>query len=527
MNRRLVLKMLAASSLSDFTLSAAARAKDRILELDCTDLLARIRDGSLRAEEVCARFLQQYERLRSLNVATWINPSEVLSRARNVDIARAKGARLSALAGLPILVKDNIDTVGFPTSAGTASLEQHFPSRNAPVVEQLLQHGAIVMGKANMHELALGATSSNPTFGSVRNPYDFALISGGSSGGSAAAVAARIVPAALGTDTTGSVRIPAAFCGIVGFRPSVYPRKLYSQQGVVPALLDLDTVGPMGRSVADVALLHATILGQLRVHPRSLDKVRIGVPKLPYWDDLDLEVERVAQSALARLRDRGAVLVEIDLREINNTAWQLCSRFFSTIRANLEKFLRDQVPSMSLSELTKRIASRDVRVGLEQAVASPAPDLPEARGAERDAICAAYTAIFRKHGIHAIVFPTEVLPPPRIRASGDNLNDQIEFNGREVSESLILLHNTMLAAVLGAPALSLPAGLTRGGLPVGLEFDGLPGNDSALLALGLAAEAVVGCVPAPRSCTDLPPMLSGGPGRAGQPRRSQTARLTL
>lgn len=501
MNRRRVLKMLAASSLSNP--ASATGVEDQILELDCTDLLARMRDGSVRAEQVCARFLAQYERHRALNPITWIDPSSVLARARQVDRARAQGARLPALAGLPILVKDNIDTVGHPTSAGTAALKQNFPLRDAPVVERLVRHGAIVLGKANMHELALGPTSSNPTFGFVRNPYQPDLVPGGSSGGCAAAIAARIVPAALGTDTGGSVRIPAAFCGIVGFRPSTYPRKLYSQQGVVPVVCDLDTIGPMGRCVADVALLHRSIVDRRPAPLRSVEELRIGVPKRAYWDDLDPEVERVARAALARLRDRGATLVEIDLREIKDAASELSSTLSSVAIMDLENFLRKQVPSVSLRDLTQRIASRDVRAIVEKLHSAAkhsgtgtSPELLNARGVKREAICVAYRAAFRLHDIQAVVFPTEVLLPPPIRSTGDDPNQTIEFNGRQES-LLTLFRNTAPAAALGAPALSLPAGLTRDGLPVGLELDGLPADDDRLLALGTAVEAAIGRVPAP------------------------------
>jgi mandelamide amidase len=298
------------------------------------------------------------------------------------------------------------------------------------------------------------------------------------------------------------VRIPAAFCGTVGFRPSIYPHKLYSQQGVVPFTLDLDTIGPMGRSVADVAMLHATIVDQLLVRPRSLEEVRIGVPRLAYWDDLDPEVERVAQAALTRLRDQGAVLVEIDLRGVKDAACKIGFTLQSRMLADLDNFLRSEVPSVSLRDLAEQIAERvggsDFRAAIEKGGwATPDPGLVNARGAGRDAIRATYRAVFRQHGIQAVVFPTVVLPPPPIRAAVDDTNETIEFNGRMVSEVLTIVRNTQPTAALGAPALSLPAGLTSKGLPVGLEFDGLPGDDSALLALGMAAEAAIGRVPAP------------------------------
>jgi indoleacetamide hydrolase len=495
MNHRPVRKNATATAWSDVAISGSA--EDRVLEMDCTDLIACIRAGSLRAELVCERFLLQYERQRSLNVITWVDHSEVLARARDVDRARDEGAQLPALAGLPILIKDNIDTVGWPTSAGTAFLK-HFPDRNAPVVERLLKQGAIVMGKANMHELSFGATSSNPTFGFVRNPYNPDLIPGGSSGGSAAAIAARIVPAALGTDTIGSVRIPAAFCGTVGFRPSTYPRQLYSQQGVVPVLLDLDTIGLIGRSVADVAMLHAAIVGQPPIRTPSLAKARIGVPIHPYWSDLDPQVKCVAEAALERLRDQGAVAVEIDLRELNESVWDIVSALGSTGIADMASFLGARVPSVSLRDLTDGIASRDVCAGVKEKMATrPCSGLLDVRGTGRDALCAAYRAVIQQHGIQAVVFPTEVLPPPPIRPAGDDPDEMIELNGRLVPKLETLVRNTLLAAVLGTPALSLPAGLTRSGLPVALEFDGLPEHDSALLALGRAAEAAIGRISPP------------------------------
>jgi mandelamide amidase len=358
--------------------------------------------------------------------------------------------------------------------------------RNAFVVERLLQHGAIVMGKANMDELASGVTSDNPIFGFVRNPYNTDVIPGGSSGGSAAAIAARIVPAALGTDTAGSIRIPAAFCGTVGFRPSTYPQQLYSRQGVVPLVCDLDTIGPMARSVADVALLHSIIVGQPPMRPRSLEAVRIGIPRLAYWDELDPEVERVAQAALTCLRRHGAVLVEVDLSEVKAAAWRMVSTLGSGWRADVENFLSTQIPSVSLRALLEQIKGWDPHADIEEVI--PELELLTAPNVRRNAIRTAYRAAFLRHGIEAVVFPTAVLQPPPIRSL--SVDTRIEMGE-------IISRNTRPAAALGAPALSLPAGLTSSGLPVALELDGLPGNDDALLTLCRAAEVVIDPMPAP------------------------------
>jgi indoleacetamide hydrolase len=499
MNRRLLLKLLAATSLNPVARPASATSNYQILDLDCAKLVAHIREGTVCAEEVCAAYLKQHERRQSLNVITSIDPASVLSRAREIDRARASGKALPALAGLPILIKDNIDVVGLPTSAGTPALRKYFPRRSSPVVERLLLQGAVVLGKANMHELALGVSCTNPTFGPVRNPYNPQLIPGGSSGGSAAAVAARVAPAALGTDTGGSVRIPAALCGTVGFRPSTHPRQLYSQEGVVPFAADLDTIGPMGRCVEDVALLHATIVGNVPARAGSLEHARLGVPGPGYWEDLDPEVERVARAVLDRLRERGAELVQVDMSGIKDAAMKIAATLQSRMTSEVEQYLRTHVPSLSMQELIEHIGSADLRAALKSArtVTSEAR-LLHAKGPGRASVRAAYLEVFREHGIRAVVFPTVVLPAPPIGRAGNDLHEMIEFNGRTIAQVQTVVRNTIPTAVFGAPALTLPAGLTGEGLPVGVEFDGLPGDDTALLALGMAAESVIGRVAPPK-----------------------------
>ena len=184
---------------------------------------------------------------------------------------------MGALHGLPILIKANIATANVPTSAGTPALRDYRPASDAPVVARLFSAGAILLGKTNMHELAYGITSNNGAFGAVHNPYNPALIPGGSSGGNGAAIAARMCPAGLGTDTGGSVRIPAALCGIVGLRPTV---GRYSGAGIVPLSRTMDTAGPMARSVEDLVLLDSVITGQnAPVQPAALRGLRLGAAR--------------------------------------------------------------------------------------------------------------------------------------------------------------------------------------------------------------------------------------------------------
>ena len=483
-------------------------AADDLLELSAVEVVEQIRQGTLRAEALADRCLARARELESLNAVTWVDAARVRDEARAIDARRARGEPLGRLDGLPVIIKDNIDVAGTPNTAGSPALKDNIARQHAPVVQRLLDAGAILFARANMHELAGGATSSNPSYGPVRNPYDRTRVPGGSSGGTAAALAARIVPAGLGSDTAGSVRIPAALSGTAALRPTILPRKLYPDGGVVPLALDLDTVGPMARTVADVALLHAAITGE-RVTPlANLRNVRIGVPHRPYWEDLEPEVERVSRDALERLRAAGAVLVDIDTESYYPAATLLYRMLvLNGIKGDLRPYLASIGAQLRIEDVIARIASKDTRTLFETArdFDTPPTTLAEGRTTLRRQLAASYEAIFRNQRIAAIVFPTEPIVAPLIKAGGDLREDEIELNGRGVSKILTLVRNTHVTGALGVPGISLPAGLSRQRLPVGLEFDGLAGRDSELLALGIAVESVLGRLAAPPLTPALSP----------------------
>ena len=240
---------------------------DEQLALTATQAVSAIQSGRLKATDYVATLLARAAALSTLNALTVLNTEGALEAARRIDALSPDEKRRLPLVGPPVVVKDNINTAGLQTSAGTPALENFIPSTHAPSVKKLLDAGAILLGKANMHELALGITSTNLSThaGPVRNPYNPGMIPGGSSGGTAVAVAARIVPAGLGTDTGGSTRIPAALTGITGFRPSVSnggdQRRYHDTNAVVPISHTRDTVGPMARTVADIALLDGVVAG--------------------------------------------------------------------------------------------------------------------------------------------------------------------------------------------------------------------------------------------------------------------------
>ena len=252
-----------------------------------------IRAGEITAEKLADALLARAAANADLDAFITLEPDQVREAARK-PISNEHPARPSARCmACRWRLKDNLDTAELPTSGGTPGLAGHRPKRNAAIVETLLGAGAIALGKCNLHELAYGITNNNAAFGPARNPYAPDRIPGASSGGTGVAVAARLAPGGIGTDTGGSVRIPAALCGIVGFRPTT---GRWSQAGVVPISHTRDTPGPMTRSVADCALMDGVVTGgPTEVAPAQLKGLRIGVPRKHFWEDLDPELSRSAR----------------------------------------------------------------------------------------------------------------------------------------------------------------------------------------------------------------------------------------
>jgi Asp-tRNA(Asn)/Glu-tRNA(Gln) amidotransferase A subunit family amidase len=470
-------------------------ADAQLLDLTATDAAPLLRSGDLSAERYARALLSQCNRHRDLNAFIFFDEARVMDDAVAADKRRKSGGKLGPLHGIPVPIKDNIDTMNAPTTAGTPALRTHHPKANAPVAEALFSAGAILLGKTNMHELAWGITCNNASFGPVRNPYNSAHIPGGSSGGTGVALAARMSAAGLGTDTGGSVRIPAALCGIVGLRPTAgrYPGK-----GIVPVSHTRDTAGPMARSIQDLVLLDSVITADTKpIRAMALRGIRIGVPRGFFYDNLAPDLAPVVEAALAKLRDTGCVLVEADVLDVEKLAGASTApiSFYESL-PDLSQYLKQSGSELSVKDVVAQIASPDVKALYDEFIVGPkAPTLEAYQAAiekGRPALQAAYRDYFEDQNVVAIAFPTTPLPARPI-----GQDKEVELNGKKVSTLFTYIHNTRPMTTAGIPGLSLPIGFTASGLPVGLELDAPSGEDRSLLSLGLAAEQVFGKLRAP------------------------------
>jgi indoleacetamide hydrolase len=428
-------------------------------ELGVVEASVAIRRSEVTSEALASALLRRAQTLKSLNAFITLDSHRILSAARAADRKRATGGALGPLHGVPIAIKDNIDTADMPTTAGTPALRGNRPAANAPVVQALIDAGAIVFGKTGMHELAFGITCNNAAYGPIRNPFDPSRIPGGSSGGSGAAVGACLVPGAIGTDTGGSVRIPAAYCGVAGFRPTV---GRWPQAGVVPISSTRDTAGPLARSVADLTAIDRAVTGRGETTgAKPLTAVRLGVPRAFFWDDLDAETARICEAALDELRRAGATLVVADIPDVRtlDEAVGFPVALYE-VRRDLDRYLERAGLPLRFAGVVKEIASSDVRqiLGsqLDATTAISKQAYLEAMERSRPRLVAAVSSYFTDHNLDAIAFPTAPLPPPAI---GEN--ETVVLNGRAVPTFTTVVRNSGPGSNAGIPGVSLPVGLTR------------------------------------------------------------------
>jgi mandelamide amidase len=458
--------------------------------LGAVEAVRRMRAGELRAEDYAAALLERASSLAHLNAFITLDAEQVLEDARRADRERAAGRANGLLHGLPIPVKDSVHTSRLPTTQGTRALAAFRPREDAGVVRRLLDQGAIVMGKTNLMELSRGWTSNNLFFGAVLNPHDPARVPGGSSGGSAAAVAAGIAPLAVGEDTWGSIRVPAAWCGIAGLRPT---HGRYSNVGVMPLTRDrFDQVGPMARRVADLALFDACVADDdAPVVARPLTGARIGIP-LQLLEGLDAAVEAAVEEAWKKLEAAGAVLVRAALPEETLEAADIATRIIAGENvAAITEYLHAEGTGVSFEQL---LSTMGANIGVRYEAPPPTQaDLQEALR-RRQRLIEAVDRHYAEQRIEALAFPPLLAAAPPL---GDN--PEVPIRGTPVALREIVGRNTALGNVASLASLVLCAGLTAARMPVGIEFAGPRGSDRRLLALGVELERALGGAPEPRA----------------------------
>jgi Asp-tRNA(Asn)/Glu-tRNA(Gln) amidotransferase A subunit family amidase len=476
------------------TKSTADSTREPLTELSASDAVDAMRNGELKAEHYAKALLNRAKSLQGLNAFRTLKPDNVLEQARSADTLRARGSKLGLLHGLPIPVKDSVNTRALATSNGTRALRDFMPGQDAAVVQRLLQQGAIVMGKTNLQELSYGWTSSNDTFGAVRSPYNQGHIPGGSSGGSAAAVAARIAPLAVAEDTLGSIRIPASCCGIAGLRPT-FGR--YPDDGIMPLTQNkFDQVGPLARSVADLILFDAAVVGgRPTAEPKKLSGVRIGVDPDYFLAGLHPEVERVTEEALRKLKAAGATIVETPIPEAVRLASEIAFTIitYETI-SSISGFLEAGKTGLTFEEMFAQVSEsmQGVFKSLALAPNRPSDEAYQDALKKRQYLKEALATYFSDKGIAVLAFPALMTPPPKI-----GQESEVEILGANVPLSVALVRNIAVGTCASMASLVLPAGVTPDGLPIGIEFDALPGGDRDLLSLGVTLERVLGPIPRP------------------------------
>jgi aspartyl-tRNA(Asn)/glutamyl-tRNA(Gln) amidotransferase subunit A len=436
---------------------------------DASELLRRKSASPVDLTEACLKRIDKYNSV--LNAFITVSSEQAMAAAREAAAEQKRGRWRGPLHGIPIALKDNIDTKGIRTTAASELFKDRVPSEDAEVVRRLKDAGAVILGKVNLHEFAYGGTSDVTYFGAVHNPWALDHISGGSSGGSAAAVAAELCFGALGTDTAGSVRIPASYCGVVGFKPT-YGR--VSLRGVIPLSWTLDHCGPICKTVEDAALMLQAIAGYDQLDPATVDvpvpdyarglkvktsKLRLGVPRSPFFENLDGEVAKAVEAAIGVLRKMGNDVTETSLPPTFPLLLPITGPEAYAYHAKLLAESPDRYQQFTRERIIQFAA--DIK----------AP-------AYADAL--RQTNLLRRE-IKKVFSTVDLLITPTMPKPAETLANSKSFDP-------IGLQNTSPFDIFGLPTISVPCGFTNFGLPIGLQISGAPFAESTVLSLANAYE---------------------------------------
>lgn len=436
--------------------------------------------GELSPLSLVQAHLERIERLDGqLNSFITLLADSALERARNLEQALKAGAKPGPLYGIPLAVKDLYETRGVCTTSGSKFFADYIPEADAAVVQKLEQAGAIMLGKLNMHEIALGVTNVNPHYGDARNPWDVQRVSGGSSGGSAVALAARLCMGSLGSDTGGSIRIPSSLCGVVGLKPT---HGRVSLRGVMPLSWNLDHAGPMARHVEDVAILLQVIAGYDPEDPYSVNVPvddyllhlrdgirgwRVALAEDEFFNRVDAEVAHLVRQAAQVFADLGAQIVPAALPGAHAAAQANGMMTISDAAALHAERMSERPHDFGVDVLTRLNMGKDLT--LKDYIQCRRTQTIARRQFER---------FFENYDI--LLTPTTPVAAPLLQGP-----DAVE-------QARVLTRFTSLFNLTGLPALSLPCGFTAAGLPVGLQLITSPWAEARLLQAAHAYEQAAG-----------------------------------
>jgi aspartyl-tRNA(Asn)/glutamyl-tRNA(Gln) amidotransferase subunit A len=434
--------------------------------LTLLDAAEQIRSRKLSPLELTRECLDRIERLNpQLNAFITVTADQALDAARRAEADIAAGNHRGPLHGIPIALKDLFDTAGVLTTAASNQYRDRIPAEDAEVVRRLKQAGAIILGKLNMHEFAFGMSGVISAFGPAKNPWNTAHITGGSSSGSAAAVAAGMCVAALGTDTSGSGRCPPALCGIVGHRPSA---NLISLKGVVPLCTSFDTVSPITQTVGDATTLldilsgksnYASLLGE------DIGELRAGIARAHFFDDLDPEVARALDEALKVIRQLTAGTKDI---EVPRDAFRT---IFDAEIYEFHESMATKTPEL-YQPLTLFRVQKTAGITATDYIRERRRLMAFRSNAER---------VFEQ--VDVVITPTVPAPAPKLADL-----EALAIPDVRPFEMKYLLRNTAAFSSLYWPSMSVPCGFTSDGLPIGLQISSRPGGDSVVLRVANAYE---------------------------------------
>jgi aspartyl-tRNA(Asn)/glutamyl-tRNA(Gln) amidotransferase subunit A len=441
------------------------------------ELSPKIRDRSISPVELTHECLDRIEKLNpKLNAFITVTAESALERARLAEREIYRGNYLGPLHGIPIGLKDNIDIAGLRTTAASALFKDRVPTEDAEVVRRLRAGGAIFLGKQNLHEFAYGGSSMISYFGEVHNPWDTTRVAGGSSGGSAASVAATLGFGAVGTDTAGSIRLPAAYCGVVGLKPT-YGR--VSVRGVIPLSSSYDHVGPIANSVYDAALMLQVMKSRIAAdsspEPSFISafdqlpaNLRVGVPRDFFFDDLHPDIAAATEKAIDIFRQLHAEIRDLKLRDFKIEV--STDRMLASAEAYVyHKPFVEQSPDLYQPGTLARIQS-GATISASDALAASR----ELQSSRND-----IQKVFEE--VDVLLTPTVPIPPPAI---ADLQSHPEDLRPQE----LLMLRNTRPFNVWGIPSISIPCGFTKDGLPIGLQLAAAPWRGVALLQAAQAYE---------------------------------------